>query len=138
LIRAKSDKWAFENEHPNTVFNIGYFYPYMYGSNASCACFTATGENGTTGYVKVTIAKDLMANITDLKVYLDESNLDYTVTSTETAWILNFVYTHSTHSIVVNLGELNYVPEIGFLSIAFLAAASIAGSLIYYRHKKKT
>ncbi|UCC57988.1 MAG: PQQ-binding-like beta-propeller repeat protein [Candidatus Bathyarchaeum sp.] len=74
--------------------------------------FTASGEDGTKGYVKASIAKELVSNITDLKVYLDGNNLDYTVTSTESSWILNFDYSHSTHSVVVHLGELNGdIPE---------------------------
>jgi outer membrane protein assembly factor BamB len=116
-----------------------------FNSTSNELSFTATGENGTTGYVKVAIAKELISNIVDLKVYLDGTNLDYTVTSTESSWILKFIYTHSTHNIIINLGELNgeiptlngSTPEILFVAIAVLAAVLISGLLIYYRHRKK-
>ncbi len=116
-----------------------------FNSTSNELSFTATGENGTTGYVKVAIAKELISNIADLKVYLDGTSLDYTVTSTESSWILNFIYSHSSHNIIINLGELNgeipesngSTPEILFVLIVVLAAVSISGLLIYYRHKTK-
>ncbi len=109
-----------------------------FNSTSSELSFTASGEDGTIGYVKVAINKDMVSNITDLRVYLDGTNLDYTVTSKDSSWVLYFVYTHSTHNVVINFGEDNVIiPEIGSLSIAFLIVISTLGSLIYYRPRKK-
>ena len=71
--------------------------------------FTASGEPGTRGYAKVTIAKSLIQNAENIRVYLDGNLLNYTLTSTEDSWILNFDYSHSIHKLTVNLIEA--VPE---------------------------
>ena len=44
--------------------------------------FTATDETGTTGYVTVKIAKNLVTDIAELKVHSDGNELDYTLAST--------------------------------------------------------
>lgn len=65
--------------------------------------FTVSGEAGTVGYVKVTIAKSLISNIADVKVYIDGNRTEYSATSQENAWILTLTYAHSTHHITVTL-----------------------------------
>jgi outer membrane protein assembly factor BamB len=117
--------------------------------------FTATGELGTKGYSKVATAKNLVPKIDDVKVYLNGNKLDYTVESVSGSWFLNFVYAHNaTHSVVVRLREVDGgtpepnggdgpepnggIPEIVFLLIAVLAATSVVGALVYYRHRKRS
>ncbi len=135
----------YEEEYMFSVSSNSTLSELAFNSASSELSFTATGEDGTTGYVKAAVAKELVSNIADLKVYLDGNNLVYTVTSSDSSWILNFVYAHSTHNIVINLGELNGeipesnggIPEIIFLLIAVIAVVFILGLLIYYRHRKK-
>ena len=55
--------------------------------------FTVSGPSETTGYVKVTIAKSLVSNPENIKVYLDENQLNYEVTSNTDSWLLTFTYT---------------------------------------------
>jgi len=78
--------------------------------------FTATGPNGTTGYTKVTVAKRLAANITNIRVYLDGNKSEYTITSKDDSWLLTFIYIHSTHQVVVNL-DINIIPEFSSIII---------------------
>ena len=68
--------------------------------------FKATGPNGTRGYVKVTVAKSLVTNITNIRVYLDGNQSEYSITSLDSSWLLTFTYTHSTHQVVVDLGAI--------------------------------
>jgi hypothetical protein len=66
--------------------------------------FTASGPSGTSGFSKTTIAKTLVENITNVKVYLDGIQKDYSLSSTDDSWIIYITYTHSTHYIVLALG----------------------------------
>jgi hypothetical protein len=53
--------------------------------------------------VKATIAKTLVSNATDIKVYLDGKQLNYTVSSTFNSWTLIFFYHHSAHQVTIHL-----------------------------------
>jgi hypothetical protein len=57
--------------------------------------FTVNGTSGNTGYVKVTIAKSLVSNAENVKVYLDGNQLNYEVTSNTDSWLLTFMYLHA-------------------------------------------
>jgi hypothetical protein len=65
--------------------------------------FTVSGPSGTWGYVKATIAKSLVSNGENIKVYLDGNQLNYTLTSSANSWLLTFSYLHSTHQVLVSL-----------------------------------
>jgi parallel beta-helix repeat protein len=69
--------------------------------------FTVTGPSGTTGYVNIYIAKTLIDNIADVKVYLDGDQLNYTATSLDDSWLLHFTYLHSTHKVTISLGSIS-------------------------------
>ena len=96
--------------------------------------FTVTGETGTTGFVEVTVARSLVANIADLKVYLDGAGLDYTVESTADSWVLYFVYTHSTHDVTVSLGAAP-LPIIWLITVAVVVISVCL--LLYFKRRKK-
>lgn len=53
--------------------------------------------------MNVAIAKSLVADIADLKIYLDGANLEYNVSSAVDSWILTFNCAHGTHNVVINL-----------------------------------
>jgi outer membrane protein assembly factor BamB len=64
--------------------------------------FTVIGEPETTGFVDVMIAKTLVPNIVNLKVYMDQTNLNYKTASENDSWLLHFTYGHSTHGITLS------------------------------------
>ena len=64
------------------------------------------GPSGTTGFAEITIAKDLIADSSKLKVSLNGTDWSYTATSTDGSWRLSFTYPHSVHDIVISLGML--------------------------------
>jgi outer membrane protein assembly factor BamB len=82
----------------STVSNLAF------NSTSQELSFTVTGPTGTTGYVEVCMAKSLMQDPANLKVYLDEKQLGYTSTQTEESWIIYFTYHHSSHTITLNMG----------------------------------
>lgn len=67
--------------------------------------FIVSGEPGTRGYVDVAIPKSLIADISNVKVYLDNNPIAYTVQSQSDCWLLYFTYHHSTHNVDVDLGS---------------------------------
>jgi PKD repeat protein len=74
-----------------------------FNSTSSELSFIVSGASGTTGYVKATIAKTLISNAENLKVYLDGNQLTYSLTETANSWLLAFNYSHSTHRVNVYL-----------------------------------
>lgn len=90
--------------------------------------FSASGPDGTTGYAKVFISKQLLTDITILKVYVDGNLTNYSYTATDSAWIIIVHYAHSTHQIEIIIPE---IPSHKLL-LALITPATIA--LI---HKKK-
>jgi hypothetical protein len=77
-----------------------------YNSESNHLSFSVSGESGTMGSTQVTISKSLVGNIANLIVTLDGNNLQYQVTSTEDSWIISFIYSHSAHTVNVQLGSL--------------------------------
>ena len=76
---------------------------FAFNSTSYELSFKVTGESGTTGYVKLTIAKTILPDAQNLNVTLDGKQLNYTLAQTEDSWILNFNYHHSTHQVSVLL-----------------------------------
>jgi hypothetical protein len=93
--------------------------------------FTVTGPSGTTGFARVTIAKMLATNITDLKVYLDGNSLEFSTSSTDDSWIVDFNYTHSTHHVTIalnsTLGDTAMTP-LTMVVLILLAVLGVVGT----------
>jgi len=91
--------------------------------------FTVAGPSGTTGLTRVTIAKTFVANVTNLKVFLDEKPWQYSVTETGDSWVVSFTYTHSTHYIMLALnpsrlrGDVNNDGQVNMLDVSMVVAA---------------
>ena len=105
--------------------------------------FTVSGPSGSTGYVDTYIAKSLIGDISTLTVYLDSNQLQYTATSQGNSWLIHFTYHHSTHNIVMNLGEpkvqnVSQAP-VGAFTIVLIgvAAAAIAIALVIVAARRK-
>jgi len=86
---------------------------FAFNSTGNELSFTVSGPSGTMGFVKVTIAKNLTYNIADLKVYLDNTKMEYTASSIDSSWLLYFTYSHTTHSVRISLGPQ---PSICFIA----------------------
>ncbi len=74
-----------------------------FNNETSTLSFNVTGQSGTTGFVRATIAKSLLASGESLLVYLDGKQLNYTVASGFNSWVFVLNYTHSTHQISLYL-----------------------------------
>ena len=114
------DQYVFSVESNSTISAL------TFNSTANELSFTASGPPGTLGYARVFISKELVANISDLKVYVDETQVDYVAAPTDDSWLLYFVYEHSTHNIVVVIPEFPSVLILSLLMIFTLGAVGFS------------
>jgi hypothetical protein len=77
------------------------------------------------GYVRVTIAKTLVPNAQDIKLFLDENKLDCFVSSTQNSLALTFSYHHSVHQVTIKLAT-NVAAEQPILDMTYWTWLAIA------------
>ena len=92
-------------------------------------------------FLSARIARSIVENIADVKVYLDGNQLNYTATSLDDSWLLYFTYLHSTHKITITLCQASSPFIETPLGKAILYAVSITATAIltvrYISIKKK-
>lgn len=115
-----NNKYVFAVESNSTISALAF------NSTANELSFIASGPPGTMGYARVFISKELVANISDLKVYVDENQVNYVTTSTDSSWILYFSYEHSTHDIVIAIPEFPSVLFLPLLLVSTLGAVVLS------------
>jgi hypothetical protein len=137
LTSLPSQSSIFFVESNSTVKSLAF------NSTTSELSFTVSGPSGTTGYVKATIAKSLVSNAENIRVYLDGNQLNYGITSNEDSWFLIFTCTHSEHSVSVNLGVktsatglLEISPWTWIFAVAIPVAIG-ASMLVYWKKHKR-
>jgi PKD repeat protein len=103
--------------------------------------FMVTGEDGTRGYAKITIAKDLQPNIVNIKVYVNGTEQQYSYTSTDQAWEIMMTYNQSNDqiNIVLEQATLNFFGlDWRLLLVIVLAGAVIATTILLLSLRKKS
>ena len=115
-----------------------------FNNETSTLSFNVTGQSGTTGFVRATIAKSILANGENLQAYIDGQQLQYSLTSTVDSWVYCFNYSHSTHQISIHLANsASPVQPVGneLVLIAIIALfGSILGIIVYsfgYKSSRK-
>ena len=96
--------------------------------------FAATGPNGTRGHSQVTVAKSLVTDTTNIRVYLDGNQTEYAITSVNDSWLLAFDYIHSIHQVMVDL-EINIIPESQSPAMTLLFVIAILLAVLAYMKK---
>lgn len=130
----------YQNQYVFSVESNSTISALAFNSTSLELSFTVSGESGTRGYVKVTIAKSLISNIADVKVYIDGNQTEYSATSQDDAWILTFTYTHSIHQVTIDLKPeiVNGRPSpLIYFITAVIVIALISGIVITKRRKQK-
>ena len=74
-----------------------------FNSTSNQLTFAVSGATGTTGYTDVTVAKSLIKDITQVRVFIDKIQVQSSTTETPDSWILHFAYQHSTHEVTLQL-----------------------------------
>ncbi len=133
VTEASADS-LFHVESNSTVTSLAF------NSTSQEIYFTVSGPSGTTGYVKLFIAKELMPDASGAKVFLDDEQLAYLIESEGDNWLLTFNYSHSEHHVLVNIsqssGENIAFPVASSLIIA-LALAAPLGFVLLLRNRKR-
>jgi PKD repeat protein len=126
------NQYVFSVESNSTVSALAF------NSTDQMLSFTVSGPSGTRGYTKVTIAKSLVANATNIRVYMDGNQTQYSITSTDDSWLLTFNYKHSTHKVAVDLNApIPEFPSITVLLLLMLVTLIVA-VIIVRRNKTFT
>jgi hypothetical protein len=132
------NQYVFSVESNSTVSAMAF------NSTSSELSFILSGETGTRGYVKATIAKSLVANIADLHVYINGSQTEYSVDSLSDAWVLTFTCSHSVHYVTIswNLGtsgnQLDITRYIVVVAAVIVLVIAISvGAVIVTRRKRR-
>jgi hypothetical protein len=118
---------------------------FSFNGDTSELSFTVSGENGTSGYVKLQIAKAFMPNAVNAKVYLDGHKLDYSLSSDVDSWFMVFTYHHSFHQVRVNFSAASQQTFLGFpvwiwffSAVIVIVALAVIGGVMVWVAKKKT
>jgi hypothetical protein len=119
-----SERNTFVIESNSTVYGLTF-------DNATATLsFNVTGPTGTTGYVKATIAKNILLNGDQLQAYMDGKTLNYTITSAGDSWIYCFNYHHSTHQISLHIVESAMTEQPVGNEVVLAAIVTVLGCLL--------
>jgi hypothetical protein len=113
----------------------------FFNSTSSELSFTVSGESGTAGYVKVTIAKSLLSSVQNVKVYFDGSQLNVAITEDADSWLLSFTYMHSTHHVRISLATNAATSLLGteywiWMGVVIIIVVISMGLLLYLKKRK--
>jgi len=130
-----------EDEKVFSVTSNSTLTQLAFNSTDRVLVFSVSGASGTAGYTRISMAKTLIGNEEQLKVYFDGNQVNFTSQETEDAFQIIFTYYHSTHKVVVTLGSVPSSPPqlITPLSLVLLATGlAIVATLSVWRIRKGT
>ena len=132
---------TFDGEYVFSVESNSTITELFFNSTDRTLSFNAQGTSGTQGYAKIIIAKTLVTDVENMRVYLDGNQVEYTLLSTGDSWRLIINYEHSTHRIVLDL-NVDVIPEfppsliLAIFVTAALFALIIEKKLLHPKSKK--
>jgi len=131
----------YQNQYALSVESNSTISGLVFNATSQKLTFITSGPNGTRGYSKVIIAKNLMPDIAKTKVFLDGTQIEYSYGSQDDSWTLTLTYNHGIHQI-----EIQFISSIKFLGLEWwmwiiviiVMGALISGALIFYKRKRRT
>ncbi len=113
-----------------------------FNSSSQEIYFTVSGPQGTKGYVRLFISRELIPDVSAVKVFLDGKQLEHTMRLEDENWLLEFNYSHSEHHVFINISQSSSgnltSPIIASSIIALVLAAPVAFILLLRRRKRET
>jgi hypothetical protein len=91
------NQYVFSVESNSTISGLAF------NAAGQTLSFAATGADGTSGYVRAALAKNLAANPAGIKVFIDGSQVSCSPTSTSDSYFLYVTYQHSAHNFTIDL-----------------------------------
>ncbi len=98
-ILQDSGQNLFTAESNSTLSSLGF------NATSKEIAFSVSGPTGSTGYVRFTVSKGLLGNQSDYKIYLDERQVNFTVSTMGDVFIFYFEYPHSSHLVTIALTD---------------------------------
>lgn len=101
--------------------------------------FEVSGSADTMGACNITIPKGLVASPSDLKVYVDGRETDFTLTENTGSYYVYVMYQHSTHIVTISFMSPSppSIPLWILLPVVIAVSATIAAMMIIKRRPKK-
>ena len=103
--------------------------------------FSVSGEAGTTGHARIVLPSGLIADSTKITVKVDGLTKSYVIVPVTGGWALDIAYNHSTHSVIVGLGELPSENAIDFtlvIAVCLVAVVVVVVAILLMVRKKKS
>jgi hypothetical protein len=94
------DQTVFSVESNSTITSFNY------NAATTQITFGVSGPDGSTGYVQVCVPKSVLPDPTVMKVALDGTTVQTTYLSSGNVWLVIFIYSHSSDSVVMTLNPL--------------------------------
>ncbi len=76
-----------------------------FNSTVQVLSFTASGPDGTSGYIKISFDQSLVANYSSVIVMQDGEQIDFDLTYKDGSMVLNIIFNHSIHDIIVQFNS---------------------------------
>ena len=83
------------------------------------------------------LSKALMSNASELKVFLDGKEINFTVNTVGEMQVLNFGYTHSSHDVIVSFSSVAPIPEFPVWAVLMLIGSSALVLVVVKRKEAK-
>jgi len=137
----------FKQESTFSVTSNSTLSALAFNSTSNQISFTVSGPSATTGYVNIGIPKSLIADISKLQLFLDGTQISYSVQQQPDLWMVSFAYQHSSHQIIIDLSSAMPHSSSGgklleqwfvYVIIAATVVSIIAISLISLKRKQKS
>ena len=127
---AYEDQYVFSVESNSTLSDLAF------STNGWKLQFDATGPEATIGYVRVTVAKGLVADPANIKVKVDDKVIEFSIASLDDSWLLTFYYKHSTHRVAVELAS-QITPEFPIAIIILLLMVPMVFAFMFIERRRK-
>jgi hypothetical protein len=105
---------SYSNQYVFTVESNSTISELAFNTTDWALSFSASGPDGTTGYVRVTAAKTLVVSPEKIRVHLDGKQAQFSMLSIGDSWLLTFEYQHSSHQVQVDfdIGRPDHTPPV--------------------------
>lgn len=122
-----------EDEHVISAATNSTVSNMAFNSTDRTLSYNVSGPSEAIGYMKITIAKKMIADTNRLKMYLNGNQRNYTLFPEESSHTLYLTYNHNTHNeITVNLGPKPFIPPplISPLSLSIFTIVLIVATIL--------
>jgi hypothetical protein len=128
--------FSYNDQYVFTVDSNSDIYGLFFNATDRTLDLSATGPKGTRGYARITVSKNLIKDISNVRAYLDRSQTTFTSAAQDDSWQLTFTYSPNAHELIVDL-DTAVIPEFPLIQwLTFMITTLFA--LIVYRRRMQT